>query len=70
LDGAAFERSLDQKELKRMAFKKSKMRVLVIDHTKFGAHGTYKLADLSEYDFVVTDQIPDGVEGLDGVRFL
>ncbi|MBQ8352159.1 MAG: DeoR/GlpR transcriptional regulator [Clostridia bacterium] len=69
-DGAAYERSLDQKELKRMAFKKSKMRVLVIDHTKFGAHGTYKLADLSEYDFVVTDQIPDGVDGLDSVRFV
>ena len=69
-DGGAYERSLDQKELKRMAFKKSKMRVLVIDHTKFGAHGTYKLADLSEYDFVVTVQIPDGIEGLDGVRFL
>ena len=69
-DGAAYERSLDQKELKRMAFKKSKMRVLVIDHTKFGAHGTYKLAGLAEYDFVVTDQIPDGVDGLDSVRFV
>ena len=69
-DGGAYERSLDQKELKRMAFKKSKMRVLVIDHTKFGAHGTYKHADLSEYDFVVTDAIPDGIEGLENVKLL
>ena len=69
-DGGAYERSLDQKELKRMAFKRSKVRVLVIDHTKFGAHGTYKLADLSEYDFVVTDAIPDGIEGLENVKLL
>jgi DeoR/GlpR family transcriptional regulator of sugar metabolism len=70
LDGAAFERSLDQKELKRMAFKKSKTRILIIDHTKFGAHGTYRLADLSEYDFVVTDQIPDFATGLENVKFI
>ena len=70
LDGAAFERSLDQKELKRMAFKKSKMRILIIDHTKFGAHGTYRLADLSEYDFVVTDEIPVSATGLENVKFI
>ena len=70
LDGAAYERSLDQKELKRMAFKNSKMRVLIIDHTKFGAHGTYRLAGLSEYDFVVTDQVPDSATGLEQVKFL
>ena len=70
LDGAAYERSLDQKELKRMAFKNSKMRVLIIDHTKFGAHGTYRLAGLSEYDFVVTDQIPETATGLEEVKFL
>ena len=70
IDGAAYERSLDQKELKRIAFKKSKMRLLVIDHTKFEAHGTYRLADLTEYDFVVTDVIPTNVEGLENVKFL
>jgi DeoR/GlpR family transcriptional regulator of sugar metabolism len=70
IGGATHERSLDQKELKRMAFKKSKLRLLVIDHTKFGSHGTYRLADLSEYDYVVTDSIPEGVEGLENVKFL
>ena len=70
IDGASYERSLDQKELKRMAFKNSKMRVLIIDHTKFGAHGTYRLASLSEYDFVVTDQVPEGTPGLENVKIL
>lgn len=70
LDGATYERSLDQKELKRMAFKKSKLRVLIIDHTKFGAHGTYRLAELSEYDFVVADQIPANATNLENVKFL
>ena len=70
LDGAAYERSLDQKELKRMAFKNSKMRVLIIDHTKFGGHGTYRLAGLDEYDFVVTDKIPETATGLERVKFL
>ncbi len=70
IDGASYERSLDQKELKRMAFKNSKMRVLIVDHTKFSAHGTYRLASLSEYDFVVADQIPEGTPGLENVKLL
>ena len=70
LDGASYERSLDHKELKRMAFKNSKQRVLLIDHTKFGAHGTYRMAGLEEYDFVVADQIPPEVAALEGVKFL
>ena len=70
LDGASYERSLDQKELKRMAFKNSKQRVLLIDHTKFGAHGTYRMAGLEEYDFVVADQIPLDAPHLEGVKFL
>ena len=54
----AFERSLDQKEIKRAAFKRCKQRILLVDHTKFTAHGTYKLAALSDYDLVVTDTLP------------
>ncbi len=53
-----FERSLDQKEVKRVAFKHSKTRILIIDHTKFSAHGTYRLAKLSDYDCVATDTPP------------
>lgn len=53
-----FERSLEQKEIKRAAFQRSQKRVLLIDHTKFQAHGTYRLSALSEYDLVVTDAPP------------
>jgi DeoR/GlpR family transcriptional regulator of sugar metabolism len=35
----------------------------VIDHTKFGAYGTYRLSDLAAYDFVATDAPPP--DGLD-----
>ncbi len=53
-----YERSLEQKEIKRVALERCKQRVLLLDHTKFGAHGTYKVAALSEYDVVVTDATP------------
>ena len=58
-----FERSLDQKEIKRAAFKRCQKKILLIDHTKFTAHGTYRLSALSDYDLVVTDTLPP--DGLD-----
>ncbi|MBQ8295385.1 MAG: DeoR/GlpR transcriptional regulator [Clostridia bacterium] len=63
IDGGAYERSLDQKEIKRVAFQRCKKRVLLIDHTKFGAYGTYRMCTLDEYDLVVTDvPPPDGAD--------
>ncbi len=56
--GAAFERSIEQKEIKKVAFERCQTRILLVDHTKFGAFGTYRLADLSQYDFVATDFVP------------
>lgn len=53
-----YERSLDQKEIKRAAFQRCKHRILLIDHTKFTAHGTYRSSSLSEYDLVVTNAPP------------
>ncbi len=53
-----FERSLEQKEIKRVAFERCKHRVLLIDHTKFDGQGTYRVASLSEYDVIVTDAPP------------
>ena len=53
-----FERSLEQKEIKRVAFEHCKQRILLIDHTKFTAHGTYRLSHLSEYDLIATDTLP------------
>lgn len=65
-----FERSLDQKELKRAAFQRSKKRVLIIDHTKFDAHATYRLTSLDQYDLVVSDAPPTAIEGLENVNFI
>ena len=55
-----FERSLEQKEIKRAAFARCKKRILLIDHTKFTAHGTYRSSALADYDLIVTDCQPDG----------
>ena len=55
---SVFERSLEQKEIKRVAFENCKKRILLIDHTKFSAPGTYRLSSLSEYDLIVTDTTP------------
>ena len=69
--GEVFERSLDQKELKRAAFKRSKHRVLLIDHTKFDAAGTHSHAKLTDYDLVVTDAPPpEDTPDLDKTNFL
>ena len=53
-----FERSLEQKEIKRVAFEHCKKRILLIDHTKFNAHGTYRLSALKDYDLIATDAPP------------
>ncbi len=55
----AFERSLEQKEIKKTAFLRCKQKILLIDHTKFEANGIYRLADLSDYDIIITDRTPD-----------
>ncbi len=65
-----FERSLDQKEIKRAAFKRCKKKILVVDHTKFSAHGTYRLSALSDYDLVVTDTIPPENIDLGGAKLI
>ena len=49
---------LEQKEIKRVAFEHCKKRILLIDHTKFTANGTYRLSALKEYDLIVTDTLP------------
>ncbi len=58
IDGDVYERSLDQKEIKRAAFERSQKRILLIDGTKFGAHGAYRLTSLEAFDFVAIDSPP------------
>lgn len=69
-DGYSFERSLEQKELKRLAFEKSEKRILLVDGSKFSAHGVYRTAKLTDYDLVVCDAPPSGCAYLDGVNIL
>ena len=57
-DGNAYERSLDQKEIKRTAFSRSQKHIMLIDHTKFSAQGAYRVTELENYDLVVTDAPP------------
>ena len=70
LNGHTHERSLEQKEIKRVAFAHSLKKVLLIDHTKFTSHGTYRFAALEDYDLVVTDAPPP--KELDGrdIKFI
>lgn len=53
-----YERSLEQKEIKAAALKRSKYRVLVFDSTKYSAYGAYRTGSLSDYDLIATDKRP------------
>ena len=66
----SFERSLDQKEIKRAAFERCQKKILLIDHTKFTSHGTYRLCPLSDYDLVVTDVPPPEGQDLTSVKWI
>ena len=65
-----FERSLEQKEIKRVAFEHCKKRILLIDHTKFEAAGTYRLSALKDYDLIVTDAPPSYELELGNAKFV
>ncbi len=52
------ERTMEQREIKHAAFLRSRSRVLIVDHFKFAADGTYRLASLYDYDVVATDEEP------------
>lgn len=67
-NGEALERSLEQAELKRTAFQRSQTRILLFDHTKTAAHGTYKVTELSAFDIVATDQVPNAPK--ENVRYV
>lgn len=56
-DGA-YERSLEQAEIKRLAFSKSGYRILLADDSKFSESGTHRVAPLSAFDAVVTNAPP------------
>lgn len=54
----AFERSIEQREIKRAAFLRSKRKILLLDNSKFSANGSYRFAKLSDYDLIALDAPP------------
>ena len=52
------ERTMEQKEIKYAAYVRSKKRILIVDHFKFGINGIHRFANLSDFDIVATDSPP------------
>lgn len=59
IDGEVFEHSLEQKEIKKTAFLRSRKHILLFDGSKYNGNGTYKVASLKEYEYVFTDKLPE-----------
>lgn len=55
VDGEVLERSLDQKEIKLSAFRRSKYRILLADKSKLTSEGTYRIGAVEDFDLLVTD---------------
>lgn len=50
-----YERTLEQREIKLAAFQRSKKRILLVDSSKYKAKATHKLANLEDFDLVITE---------------
>ena len=57
-DDMVLERTMEQKEIKYAAYMRSKKRLLIVDHFKFGVNGIHRFASLSDFDIVATDSPP------------
>lgn len=55
IDDTCFHQSQETVDIKRAMFEASALRVLTVDHTKFGKRALYRLASLSEFDHVIVD---------------
>lgn len=58
--GHSFHPDVEILAVKKAMFNSSKRRVLLADHTKFGANALNHFADLSSFDLVVVDGEVDG----------
>ncbi len=70
IDSEVYESSLEQKEIKKVAFERCRKKLLLIDHTKFERQGTYRLASLSEYDVIVADCPPPRKLDVGNAKFI
>lgn len=57
-----YERSIEQKEIKLAAFRRSKYKALVFGSSKYEGYGAYKLGDATDFDLIATDKKPTDKE--------
>lgn len=57
-DDMVLEKTMEQKEIKHAAFMRSKRKILIVDHFKFGSNGIHRVANLGDFDIVATDCPP------------
>ena len=65
-DNTCFNHSLETVDTKQAMFAASARRILLVDHTKFGARALHALGPLREYDVVIVDSLTreDDIEGM------
>ena len=54
----SFERSMEQRDIKRAAFERSRAKVLIVDKSKFSSAAPFFTAPLLSFDKIVTDAPP------------
>ncbi|MDL4775842.1 MULTISPECIES: DeoR/GlpR family DNA-binding transcription regulator [Thermomonosporaceae] len=54
-EGFCYHQSQETVAVKRALMQAATLRVLLIDHTKFGKHGLHQLAPLSDFEAVIVD---------------
>ncbi len=54
----AYETSIEQSKIKKKALQNSDKKILVVDNSKFHTSGSFKVANLLEFDYIVTDKKP------------
>lgn len=72
-EDGAYESSLEQSEIKRMALKNSTNKVLLVGRTKFGGDAMYRTASLTEYNVIFTNaenEILEPFQRLKGVTLI
>lgn len=61
INGETYERSLEQKEIKKRALSRSKKSLLLFDNSKINSSATHKTQRLEDYDYVVVNCLPNEV---------
>ena len=68
--GEVYERSLEQREIKNAARRRSKYCILLFDSTKYDGYGAYKSGNLSDFDAVFSDSAPASEMGFEGCEII